>query len=124
MNRNQNTGLMIGGVILAVFVISVLGFLLLRGFRGVVFGMMGPGMMGPGMMGGYGMMFLVLILFIIIFGLLIWAIWGIVAATQKSSNSPDTTDYKIESPLDILKRRYAKGEIDKDEYETKKNDIT
>lgn len=116
MDRNQNTALIIGGVILAIMVFLVLGFLLIWGFRGVGFGMMGPGMMG-----GYGAMFLVPLFFIVILGLVIWAI---VAATQKSSGSPDTTDYKIESPLDILKRRYAQGDIDKEEYETKKRDLT
>ena len=32
-------------------------------------------------------------------------------------------DRSAESPLDILKRRYAKGEISKDEYEQIKRDL-
>lgn len=116
MNRNQNPALIIGGVIVAILILLVLGFLLFWGFRGAGFGMMGPGMMG-----GYGTMFLVPIIIIIILGLIIWAA---LTAAQKSSVSNDTTDNKTETPLDILKRRYAQGEMDKEEYETKKRDLT
>jgi uncharacterized membrane protein len=116
MDRNQNAALIVGGIILAVLAFSALGFLLLWGFRSSGFGMMGPGMMG-----GYGSMFLLPIFIIVILGLVIWAA---VTATQKSSGKPDITGYKAETPLDILKRRYAQGEIDKEEYETKKRDLS
>jgi len=116
MNRNQNTALIIGGVIVAIMVLLILGFFLIWGLRGT-----GYGMMGPGMMGGYGTMFLVPIFIIIILGLIIWAV---VAATQKSSGSNNASDHKAETALDILKRRYAQGEIDKEEFEEKKRDLT
>ena len=76
-------------------------------------------MMGPGMMGGYGVMFLGPIFFIVILGLIIWAV---VAAVQKPG-VPDSTIHKADSPIDILKRRYAQGEIDKEEFEMKKKDL-
>lgn len=62
---------------------------------------------------GWGMGFPMMILFwgaVIIF--IIWAIQG-----SRNSNKNE------KSALDILKERYAKGEITKEEFEQKKKDI-
>jgi putative membrane protein len=37
--------------------------------------------------------------------------------------TPQDTGRETESPLDILKRRYAKGELTKDEYEQIKREL-
>jgi putative membrane protein len=77
------------------------------------YGPMGLGGWGPMMHYGfgYGGTFM-WIIFLIVIGLLIYFI----------VNAQKTKD-RAESPLDILKRRYAKGEITKEEYERMKKDL-
>jgi putative membrane protein len=57
-----------------------------------------------------------------IFGLvfLIVVIWLVVRAINQNSSPVQTG----KSALDILKERYARGEINKEEFEEKKKDIT
>ena len=57
---------------------------------------------------------------IIAFILLIVLVWIIVKAAKKSS---DTGMPANKSPMDILKERYARGEIDKEEFEKRKKDL-
>ena len=78
-------------------------------------------MMGPGMMGGLGFMWLMPIFWLVILGLIIWAI---VAVFGRSGEPRDQGSPKTDSALEILKQRYARGEINKEEYEQKKRDIT
>jgi len=81
------------------------------------YGQHGPGGWRPMMYYGfgYGGMFM-WIIFLIVIGLLIYFI---VQAQNKKSGTPTQN----ESPMDILKRRYAKGEITKEEYERIKKDL-
>ena len=57
-----------------------------------------------------------------LFGGFMWIFWLLVIAAVvlviiSAINNKNTTGNDIEeSPLEILKRRYAKGEIDEDEY--------
>ena len=67
-------------------------------------------MMHFGNMGGWGMG-LWWIGGLIILGLFIWLIVSL------SGHNINHRDFQQESPLDILKKRYARGEISKEEFD-------
>ena len=116
MNKNVKTALIIGGAVLAVLIVLPLVFGLISGGQ---YG--GWGMMGPGMMGGFGWGWFMPIFMILFWGLVIW---GVVALVRGLSGSRNTDSPKADSALEVLKRRYAGGEINKEEYEEKKKDLT
>jgi putative membrane protein len=64
---------------------------------------------------GYGGGFMWLIVLVLV-GVVIY-FWFQVSKSKGSDGSI------IETPLDILKKRYAKGEIDKEEFDRKKKDL-
>ncbi len=64
---------------------------------------------------GYGGMFM-WIIFLIVIGLLIY----FIVQVQKTKGQ---TRAQSESPLDVLKKRYAKGEINKEEFDRMKRDL-
>ena len=81
--------------------------------------------MGPGMMGGFGFPFMfmggiVMILFLaLIIGGGVWLVQLLARSTGQTSVSTPAN----ESPLDILKRRYAKGEITQEQFAQMKRDL-
>ncbi len=67
------------------------------------------------MMGGFGMGFGG-ILWIAIIALIVFLVWQYLKQDKNLGGSKN-------SPLEILKQRYAKGEVGKEEYEEKKRDL-
>lgn len=68
---------------------------------------------GTGMMGyGWGGIFMWLLLIVV--GIIL------VSAVLKGSNN---TSEKNDTPIEILKKRYARGEISKEEFERMKKDL-
>lgn len=123
MNRGWKIAAIVGGVLLVVLIVLPLVWGGFSGWRAGSWGwgMMGPGwgMMGPGMMGGFGWGWMPLLV-IVFWGLIIW---GIVAAVRSSRSDGSHRTTATESALDVLKVRYARGEIKKKEYEEKKREL-
>jgi putative membrane protein len=79
----------------------------------------GPGMMGWGSgMGWLGGSIMVIFWIAVIVGIVLLIRWLII-----STRTPSHGTSSGESALDILKKRYARGEIDKQEFEEKKKDL-
>ncbi len=66
-------------------------------------------------MGFLGMLFFILFWLLIIVGIVFLVKW-IIVQTKSADGASET-------PLDILKKRYARGEINKEEFEEKKRDL-
>jgi len=113
MNQNLKTALIVGGIIvLALILISVIiGYS--DGWQWFRHDMMGPGMMRGGFMS------VIIIVWIVVIALIIWAI---VAASQ-SPGKAGSSGSSEGSAMDILNKRYASGEINRDEYLSMKKDL-
>jgi putative membrane protein len=107
--------IVLGLILLVVLVGPFLFFPLLGHMAGYRYG----GMMGPGMMGGYGGfgIILPLLFLILIVAGIAWLIF--LARGAQGTGTPPAA----ETPLDILKRRYASGEITKKQYKEIKRDL-
>ena len=76
---------------------------------------------GPGMMGGYGgggigSIIMVAFWVAVIVGIVLLIRWLVMSTSGEVSESED-------SALEILKKRYARGDIDKKEFDQKKKDL-
>ena len=95
---------------------------------------MGPGMWGgccSGIFGGFGRFGLVgsILNLVITVGLIIGIVWLVIwivrrlSSSQKTSLSQSSSPDNMKSPLDILRTRYARGEITRDEYQEMLTDL-
>lgn len=84
--------------------------------------MMWPNMMG-GFFGGFGIIWMILT-FLFFLAIIIGIILLIVWAVRRSSYTQKPHTVAENKPLEILKERYAKGEITKNEYESMKKEVS
>ncbi len=79
---------------------------------------MGQGMMGGWGMGWFGMIFMLIFWVLVIVGLVLLVKWLI----QTTKGDKDVV-HSSSRALEILNERYAKGEIEKEEFEKVKRDL-
>ncbi len=132
----KNTGAIVGiGLIILLAILLFGGFgmtLAPHASAGV-----GPWVMGRyggygNMMGGFGfggMLFgglLMLLFWVLIIGGAIWLVVTLVRGNQGASNSHSSASAPLggQTLLDVLKMRYAKGEITKEQFEDMKRDLS
>jgi putative membrane protein len=121
----KNAATVIGIVLLVVLVLLLFGGAGMMGFGGMG---MGPGMMGgyggyAGMMGGYGFNPLGAILSLVLWALIIVGGVFLVVWLARNHDRGALSGGSRESPLDILKVRYAKGEVTKEQFDAIKHDL-
>jgi len=110
------------GLLLAGIVIGRAGW----GITGLVpggrypFGML-RGAFGLGA-GGILPIILTILWWVLIIGASVWLVSRLASRTTK--NIPSGTTMAPESALDILKQRYARGELSKDQYEDMRRDLS
>lgn len=118
MNGNTKVALIIGAVGIALLIAVPLIWVSFWGWKD-----WGWHMMGPGMMGGFGWGWFIPILILLFLGLIIWAIVTLVRGASQSGNS-DAVSSRSDSALEVLKARYARGEISQEEFERIKKDLS
>jgi putative membrane protein len=116
MNRKTSTLLSLG--VSAVLIAAAIWFLY-NDNAGMWIGNGGWGM-GYGHMMGGGMGIVMIIFWIVLIGALILLISGAINGIRGSQQKNEGDSPK---PLEILKQRYARGEIDRAEYEDKRRDL-
>jgi len=72
-----------------------------------------------GMMWGFGGWWMTIVWIAVVVGIVFLVKWLL-----EQGRTGGQASQKEESALDILKKRYARGEIDKEEFEQKKRDLT
>jgi putative membrane protein len=117
---SRKNWLVLIGISVLVILIFGAGLWALLASRGF-----GPGlaMMRPRMMVGSPFMFMGGLGMLVFWALVIGGIVWLIQSATRRTNIVATNSTVSETPLDILKRRYAKGEITKEQFEEMKNTL-
>ena len=114
---------MVGGLIWTLS-ISILSYVILITPALAQAGRTSDWHMGRWMMGGWGMGWLGMIFMVLFWGLIIAGVVSLIRwLIQSTGSTRNNSDNIRPKAIDILKERYARGEIDRNEFESMKRDI-
>ena len=116
MSKNMKTVLIVGGILIAAIIALQATLGLATGGEAC-----GYGTTGTWMMGGFGIGWLMPLLWVLLAGAIVWAVIG---SSRGLASSESQSYTKAGSALEVLKDRYARGEIGKEEYEEKRKGLT
>ena len=103
-----------------IFMISImiLSLTAVYGYTQMGQGMMGPGMMNWGYGMGWGWSIIMMVFWIaVIVGIIFLIRWVVLSTDSRRETRAEG------SAMEILRNRYARGEINKDEFGEKKKDL-
>jgi len=103
------------GLVVVGLCVALIGTRVMGGYGPAMMGGWGRGFHGWGMMLGGGLV--MLLFWLAVIGGLVWLV------TSNAQRGPASAGRQEESALDVLKRRYARGEISKQEYEDMRRDL-
>ncbi len=115
----------VGLAVAIMLVLAIIGTGLVVSRFGVMPEMMrGFGFRTFGFGGGFGLAWLVLLVRLIVWGIIIAGVVLVVAWLANMMRRPVAATSSRETPLDILRLRYAKGEITKEQYDQLRQDLS
>ena len=79
-------------------------------------------MMGGGVMGAMGLWMILWVL--IALAVLVLAVLGIIWLVHRAGDSVNGSPARRETADELLRRRYAAGEIDEEEYRKRRDDLS
>ncbi len=121
----RSTGTLIGIILVVLLLVALFGGAGMMGFGGFGMGSMmsGSGMHGLGSPYGIGFNPLGWILPLVFWALIIGGIVLLVVGLARSAGQSSVGRFVSEAPLDVLKARYAKGEITKEQFNEMRQDL-
>lgn len=75
------------------------------------------------MSGGWWIIPMIICIFMMIFAFKFFSKGGFRPPRMHGFNEDSSKSTELESPLDLLKKRYAKGEISREDFEQMKKDL-